>query len=217
MKDEPIILTMNFRSIVFLAVFAAVPAFGAGFQAEAGVSYFNFIDGQYERNPPLALSKDEPNRAAPFVAVSHAFTPRLALRLSYQFVNNARATIEHGSPPGSMLPIVVFGHYRDDIHVVGLAPEFNFNLTPRFSFALAPKLNWVASRGMVAYSTTDPLILLVGPQSRSEHGFTAGGAARVQWSLGPRAAVTAGYEYSDLDPSFERKAHIFSAGLAWRF
>lgn len=196
---------------------SGAPAFTPGFQAEAGVSYFIFDDAQYDNRAPAPTSVDESDRAAPFVAATYAFTPQFGLRLSYQFVNNAEATAEYSQPPGSLLPIVVWGNYRDDIHVVGLAPEFSFGLTQSISLALAPKLNWVASRGRIAYMTNNPTVQLVGPMRRNDDGFTLGASVRLTWAVGQRTSVNLGYEYVDLDPSFDRKAHVLSAGVAWRF
>lgn len=57
-------------------------------------------------------SLDEPNRLAPFVGLRTAFTDGFRGRLSYQLIDNARATAQFGYSPGnppSLLPIVVWG------------------------------------------------------------------------------------------------------------
>lgn len=204
--------------LIPLLVAAPVIA-SAQWTAEAGAGYFRPENAHLESSPtPLTL--DEPSRLAPYVAATYGFTPRFGLRMSYQFVNNARATAQFGSPPGSqppVLPIVVWGHYHDDIHVVSAAPEFTWPLAPQLTIGIAPQLNWVASRGRVSYSTDYPLILLVAPRDRNEDGLTLGGSVRVRWALGPRASAVAGYQYIDIEPSFDRTAHVFSGGLQWKF
>lgn len=209
---------MKFLTWFFGAL--AVPAIAA-VELEVGASYLVPEGARLERSP-RPLSVDEPERVAPFVAASYAFTDAFAVRFSYQFVDNLRATAQFGSPPGTpdglpVIPIVVWGHYRDDVHIVALAPEFRASLRPNLTLGLAPQLNWVASRGRISYATDYPLILLVAPYDRNDEGFTFGGAARLLWSLSGRTAVSLGYQYLDLEPSFDREAHVLSAGLLWKF
>jgi hypothetical protein len=185
-------------------------------QPEIGVSYFFLRHTALERGS-YRLSIDEPEKFAPFVAANAELNDWLGLRFSYTFVNNARTTAMLGSPPGSPLTVVVWGHYDDDIHVVSAAPEFKWRFTPALSLGVAPQVNWVASRGTISYSTDNPTVLLVGPRDRHDDGFTLGGSARLLWSLSARATLTLGYQYLDLDPSFDREAHVISGGLQWKF
>jgi hypothetical protein len=196
------------------ALLAAARA--SALEPEAGVSVFALRHTRAEGGTHV-LARDEPTRLAPYVAARHAFNERFALRLSYQFVGHAESVTEYGSPPGSPLAVVVWGHYRDDIHVVSAAPELAWALSRELSLSLAPQVNWVASRGVVSYATTNATVLLVGPRTRREEGFTLGGALRASWSFTRRAALSAGYEYLDLDPSFGRQAHVFSGGVRWKF
>lgn len=202
--------------LLFPLLLAAPVAGTAQWTAEAGAGYFQLEDAHLEQSPrPLTL--DEPGRIAPFVAATYGFTPRFGLRMSYQFVNNARATAQLGSPPGSPLTVIVWGHYRDDIHVLSVAPEFSWLVAPKLTLAVAPQLNGVVSRGQVRYSTDYLAIMLVPPHRRNDEGLTPGATARLAWALGARTTVSLGYQFLDLEPSFDRQAHVFSGGLQWRF
>ena len=202
--------------VLFNAVLIAPTIASPAIQAEAGASYFVLRDTRSDSSTNV-LSVDEPTKVAPFVAATYDFTERVGLRLSYHFLNNVQTTAQHGSPPGSPIQVIVWGHYRDDIHLFTAAPEFKFPLSPKLSLALSPQLNWVASRGVVSFSTTDPTVLLVGPRERDEEGITWGGSVRALWAIDSRFSISVGYQYSDLDPSFDRQAHIFSGGLLWKF
>jgi hypothetical protein len=70
---------------------------------------------------------------------------------------------------------------------------------------------------VVSYSTTNPAVLLIGPRKRNDDGFTLGGSVRFLWSFSPRLAISLGYQYVDLDPSFDREAQVFSGGMQWKF
>lgn len=212
--------TSAVRTTAFLLLAAAALTSAAraatAFQAEAGASYYFLRDARLE-GAPTPLSTDEPGKLAPFIAGSLAFNERVALRVSYAYLDHARSTAMFPGPPNSPLTVVVWGHYRDDVHVVSVAPEFTWALGPRLAFAVAPQVNWVASRGVVSYSTNSALILLVGPQARHDDGFTLGGAAKLRWTLGARSALSLGYEHVDLAPSFGRRAHVLSGGWRWKF
>ncbi|HEY0946817.1 MAG TPA: hypothetical protein VGD81_16165 [Opitutaceae bacterium] len=209
---------MRTRSILSLSLALAASA-GATptIQVELGASHFWLRNTHGEDNvDPLRV--DEPTKTAPFVAATYAFNQRFGLRLSYHYLDNVETAAEFGHPPGEVVPqVVVLGRFRDDVHVVSLAPEFNWNLTPRLKFAIAPQVNWVASRGVVSYATNDPSVLLVGPRERDADGFTLAGSTRLIWALGERAAVSLGYHYIDFDPSFGRTAQVLSGGLLWTF
>jgi hypothetical protein len=198
----------------------ALPAIAArAIETEVGASYFVFRNARLEP-APNPLSVDQSSDWAPFIAATYRFNERLGLRVSYEFVDDVRSTAEFGSPPGDPpppLPVVYWGHYRDDVHIVSAAPEFSWPLWPRWTFSLAPRLNWVASRGDVRYATNSALILLRAPRRRNDRGVTLGGSARFGWSLGPRSSVSLGYSYLDLEPSFDREGHVFSAVVSWRF
>lgn len=228
---------MKALSLALLATALALPASAAPrLRFEAGAGYFFFRHARLA-DQPTAFAIDEPGRLAPFVAVSHDFTERFGLRWSYQHVDDAQTTTEfrwqvvpvdpqiNVVPPSTAIPGPVllfapprvFGHYRDDIHILGLAPEFTWEFGRRLSVVLAPELNWVASRGTVSYSSDSAFVLLVAPRGRREDGFMLGGGAKARWALNERTALSLGYRYLDLEPSFDREAHVISAGVEWRF
>jgi hypothetical protein len=211
---------MRIASSFLLAFFATSLAWASQaaspLQAEAGVSYFVLRHTRFESGA-TAFRVDEPHNAAPFVALTRDVSDTWDVKLSYRYLNNVRTTVQFGSPPGSMLPVVVWGHYDDDVHMLTAAPEFKWRVASQLTFAIAPEVNWVASRGVVSYSTNNATVLLVGPRRRNDDGFTLGASARWLWTTGSRWAMMLGYEYVDLDPSFDREAHVFSGGVQWRF
>jgi hypothetical protein len=207
---------MRLRLTLVLAFAAFAPARAADFRAEAGAAWFDLRGAEFERNSTV-LRVAEDSRLAPFVAASLGVNERIALRLGYAYLQNLHAVTQLGSPPGTPLPVVVWGNYEDDIHVLTFSPEFSWTFAPGWTVALAPQLNWVASRGRVSYATDSALILLVGPRQREEEDFTLGGAVRLRRELNRSWSLTAGYGHVDLDPSFGRVANVFSGGLQWRF
>jgi hypothetical protein len=188
-------------------------------EIEAGPSYF-FFEGARPEVAPDPLQFDAPDKGGFFVAATYAFTERIGARVAYHQVNNTRIAAQYGSPPGSPpspLTVVVWGHYRDDIHLITAGPEFKWRPYPRLLLAAGPQVNWIASRGTASYGSETALILFAGPRARNDEGFTWGGAARVAWAVGARTAITAGYQFVDLEPSFHRRAQVMSAGVSWRF
>jgi hypothetical protein len=132
-------------------------------------------------------------------------------------VKGIRAKSDLSNPPGSPLAIVVFGHYHDDVHLFSAGPEFKVALNSIVSASITPQLNWVVSKGEVAYSTPSALVLLPARFGLNHDGLTLGAAARINWTLTRRLDLTLGYQFTDFDPSFDRVAHIISAGLALKF
>jgi hypothetical protein len=217
MNGEDLVVMKPSLALGLLLLLLAAPlARALPLVPEVGVSYFWLRDARIASSSPV-LAVDEPGRAAPYVALTYGVNARLGLRLSYHHIDDARTTSVLGSPPGALLPIVVWEHLRDDIHVASLAPEFTWPLGPTTLFAVAPQLNWVGSKGVVSYSTDNPLVLLIGPTSRRDDGFTVGGSIRFRQALGTRAALSLGYQFVDLDPSFDRRAHVLTGGVSWRF
>ena len=205
-----------FLSLLLLLSALAAPVIASPtIEPEAGVSYFVLRHTQIQ--PGAVTSVDEPTATVPFVAVTGGFTDHFGLRLSYHYLRNVDTVTRYNVPPGSLLQILVWGHYEDDVHLFSAAPEFKWSLAPRVMFAIAPEVNWVASKGMISYSTNGAALTLVAPQTRNDHGFTLGGSTRLVWSLGRHAAVALGYQYVDLDPSFGRVGHVFSGSVQWEF
>jgi hypothetical protein len=194
----------------------ALAAHGATFGIEAGYSHFEFRDSDPERGIPTR-SISESSRGAPFVAGSMTLTERIGLRTSYHYIDNVRSTAQIATPFDWPDSINVFGHYRDNIHLVTIAPEYGWSPRPGLALAISPQLHWVNSRGRVDYETNSTEIQLPDPHRRNDHGFTLGISGRVGVSLSDRSAAFAGYSFSDLSPSFGRQAHIFFGGFSYAF
>jgi hypothetical protein len=209
---------------LFLTLLAGATALAdAKFYAEAGASHFALRGARFEKQPnPLTVSDDK-GQIAPFVAAGYSFTDTLGLRLSYHFVDDVSGSALYPYPPdyGDIRPlvaVVTWGFYRDDIHLLSLAPELKWPVNGKLKLSFSPSLNWVASRGEVTYSFTSLSTLIPAlARKRRDDGFTFGGSVGLTWSVAERVALSAGYHYVDLDPSFNRTAHIISGGLRWEF
>ncbi len=212
------------RARFALLLAAPVLAAEAKVEADVGVSYFGLRGARFEAHP-APFFVDEGSKAAPFVAAGYAFSERFAVRASYHYLHDVKATAGYGHPPGVpgqvVLPVVVYGHYEDDVHLVGLAPELRWAPARKVVITVAPVLNWVASRGVARYSfvRTDPLALVapIPDQRHDEAGFTFGGTIGAAWTIGERSALLLSYRYTDLDPSWDREAHILSGALRLKF
>jgi|GEM_PF-2490359 len=191
-----------------------------GFYAEVGASYLSLHGARFERSPAPLQTMGGKARTAPFITAGYRVDSGLGVRLSYHAIGDIEAVAKFGSPPDPKepvnTPVVVWGYYEDEVHLVTLAPEFSW---PRgkLTFSVAPEVNWVSSRGHAAYTMEDPTIAAIPPRRHSENGFTLGGAVGVSYAIGERTSVSLTYHYTDLDPSFDRQAHVISAGLKWAF
>jgi hypothetical protein len=207
--------TFHITALLVLGLIAAAPA-GAVIGFEAGYSHFAFRDSDPE--PGIGTrTADESSRGAPFIAGSMTLTNRIGLRLSYHYIDDIRTTADLILPPDWPATISVRGDYRDNVHLVTLAPEYGWSPRPRLLLAISPQLHWVNSRGHVSYSTNSPEVVLPDPERRNRHGFTLGISGRIGLTLSERSAAFAGYGFSDLDPSFGRQAHVFSGGFSYAF
>lgn len=210
---------MNLRFIL-LGLALSVSAWAQSpIKLEAGVSHFFIRQGNPESGQaPLAI--DDPDKTAPFIAASMDLSDLFTLRLSYRYVSDLHTVATYGSPPSAPppnTPVVVWGHYEDDLHLISFAPEFKWTLSPGWTWAIGPQVNWVASRGRISYSTTDPTVQLVAARGRNDDGFTLGGTTRVSYDLGERSALSLEYQFVDLEPSFNRESHILTASFQWKF
>ena len=212
---------MKSSPLVCLCTALVSPIFGAtAFHAEAGGSAF-FLRQHGPLEPGRGPnSLENPEKSVPFVAVAMALSEAFALRLSYHALNDVETTAMFGSPPSDPsppLPVVVWGHYRDDVHLLTVTPEFKWRIHSALTLGAAPQLNWVKSDGVISYSTNNALVLLQAPRERDDDGFTLGATTRLSWAVGSRVSASLSYQYSDLGPSFHRRAHVVSAGLEWKF
>ncbi|HYP17494.1 MAG TPA: outer membrane beta-barrel protein [Opitutus sp.] len=205
-------------SSLFSALIAATAFADSKAYVETGASYIALRDARFESRPdPLHVDGGR-SKVAPFIAAGYSFTERLGLRLSYHFLDDIRASAEFPHSPGHgdvHLPVVVWGHYRDDVHLVGLAPELRWARGDKLTFTFSPGLNWVASRGHVSYGTVET-VPMTG-RKQSDEGFTLGGSVGLVWALAERSAVSLNYQYTDLDPSFGREAHLLTGGVRFSF
>lgn len=210
---------LNFALLGGLIV-ATAAAQQNGFYAEVGASYLSLHGERFERSPASSQTLGGKARTAPFITAGYRVDGGLGVRLSYHAIGDIEAAAKFGSPPSQdgpvTTPVVVWGHYEDEVHLVTLAPEFSW---PRgkLTFSLAPEVNWVSSRGRVTYTMEDPTITAIPPRRHSENGFTLGGSIGVSYAIAERTSVSLTYHYTDLDPSFDRQAHVFSAGVKWAF
>ena len=202
------------------------------FYTEAGVSYVALMGAHYTDNapsgpavavyPPILEwtrsqdSKDSP-KWAPFLALGYSFTERLGVRLSYQYIANLDAHSEWRSrfSPGYETLVGVMApysltSYKEDVHVLSLAPELNWSVTNSLAVTFAPELNWVASRGEAEESYVTYYTASVSRRDRNEQAFTLGASASAVWSLTDRCKFVVRYKYVDLKPSWGREAHIVS-------
>lgn len=210
----------TFTLVALGALLTTAAAAQTTFYAEAGVSYLALRDARFETAPDPLRTSGGKSEAAPFIAGGVSFTERFGLRLSYHYVDQINASAQFPSPPAGgpiTTPVVVWGYYQDEVHLVGLAPEFRWAAGPKLRFTIAPVLNWVASRGEVWYAAANAAVL-PGPSRRpSDEDFTFGGSLGLEWSLTEHAAISLSYQYADLQPSFDREAHLISGALRWNF
>ncbi len=214
--------TMRYLKLALLSGVAAATAAAqpVGFYAELGASYLSLHGERFERSPEPLQTLGGKAKTAPFVTAGYRLDEGLSVRLSYHAIGDIEAAAKFGSPPNQggpvNTPVVVWGRYEDEVHLLTLAPEFSW---PRgkWTFRLAPEVNWVSSRGRASYTMSDPTIAAIPPRTHSENGFTLGGALAVSYAIAERTSVSLTYHYTDLDPSFDREAHVFSAGVRWGF
>ncbi len=201
-------------------VAATAVAQQAGFYAEIGASYLSLHGERFERSPEALETRGGKARTAPFITAGYRVDDGLSVRLSYHAIGDIEASAKFASPPDPdepvNTPVVVWGRYEDEVHLVTLAPEFSW---PRgkLTFTVAPEVNWVSSRGRATYTMEDPTIAAIPPRRHSENGFTLGGAVGISYALAERTSVSLTYHYTDLDPSFDRQAHVLSGGVRWAF
>src|SRR5262245_45110354 len=88
----------------------------AAVELEAGARGLVLRHARYEASPP-PLSVAESTHLAPYVAVVCPCVDWFAVRLSYLYADDLRATVVYGSLPGLPPPrpptVLVQGYYRD--------------------------------------------------------------------------------------------------------
>src|SRR5688572_29836687 len=106
-------------------VLSAPLTIAAAFEAEIGASYFVFRGTQLGQT---ALSVDEPKELAPYIAGTYVVSDRFGVRLTYHHLRDVHTQADFGAPPGlpPSQPAGVFGHFEDDVHLLSVAPEFEW-------------------------------------------------------------------------------------------
>jgi hypothetical protein len=221
---------MRFVIALFLTLLAGATALAdAKFYAEAGASHFALRGARFGSSPlerfggQLLTASSRQSRTAPLVAAGCSFGDFYGLRLSYQFIDDLSGTVEYGAPSGTVPRTAVYtrGYFRDEVHLLGIAPELKLPVNRIIKLTFSPTLNWVASRGEINHVYVD--VVSIAPlepfptRKQRKEAFTFGGSMGLTWSVAKHAALSVAYHYADLDPSFERTAHIVSGGLRWNF
>ncbi len=197
-----------------------VQLYGANYASEftQGISNGSTIAGFPVPGSTVRLLDDDKSAWAPSVAAGYTFSERVGLRLSYHYLGQLSA--------GERISVLVGGdaslgdvlvRFNDTVHLITLAPQFEWPITGRISIELAPELNWVASRGEVLTTASNPSITVLPRRTRNEEGFSFGASIRAKWVFTEKWDLTLGYKYADLQPSWGRQAHLITAGLRLHF
>lgn len=204
--------------LLTLAVAAPVVA-QPRFYAEAGVSYLA-VEGTTSPDVHISLpllARDHDKTAwSPFIAAGWNLSDHFGLRTAYRYVDGLNVQEAFAIQDGTGTYHLTT-RYSDDLHVVTLAPEFRWRAGHAAVITLSPELNWVHLRESVHTWTNAPAVDPAPPRTRSDEDFSLGGSAAVVWALTARWSLPLRYSYLDLDPSWNRRAHAVSAGLAWQF
>lgn len=219
---------MKTFSLPTFFLFAGATALAApGAFTEIGLSHFALDGARFEKHPTPVAVWDETSKLAPFVAAGYSFTDGFGLKLSYHYVADISSAAKYNSFPTDgdvQLPVVTMAYYEDDLHVVGLSPEFKFKVGNAVTLAFAPVLNWVANQGRAIYShgvinvapdPSNPQVVV--RRSRDDDGFTVGGSIALLFSLSERSALSFSYQYANLEPSYDREGHILTGAWRWTF
>jgi hypothetical protein len=231
---------MKTTTFCLLLILLGAPLFAeTGFYTEAGLGYVVLRGAHYRDDAPSLVSiaiyppilewhrssaVDDKSTGAPFVALGYSFNDRLGVRLTYQYIADLTARSEWRSTlsPGYETLVGVLAPYlsicrSDDIHVLSVAPELAWPVTRSCRVTFSPELNWVASRGEVVRSLVTYYTPDVSRQVRNEQQFTLGGSVGLLFDLTEKVALSVGYKYADLKPSWDREAHILSGSIRLRF
>ena len=225
-------------------VFSTVAFAESKFYAEAGVSYVALSGASYQDgsgltvassiktasgvgynnlNAIMNLKNEDRSTMAPFLAVGYSFSDWLGMRLSYQYIGHLTAQTETDTsfiptaiyPPG--VYVTTFAtHYKDDVHLLSLAPEIKWPVTDKLKLMFSPQLNWVLDRSEVQESVTT-YQTFVSNTAQTRQKLSLGALVGAMWSCSKRCDLTASYQYADLNPSHGRQANIFSGAVRWRF
>lgn len=206
------------KYIISLVLVLATGANAQSFQFETGLSYVHPTGGHFRFIFPYTF-KEDGNVWAPYVGLRTWLSSMIALRLAYQ----ATATLEATATlvplrPGEVRPAVLTPSVyrtRDKIDVVTFGPQFYFKLAPSLRLVLSPEASWVNDRGTAQY--TYPNNSGSGTYSYSKNKVTFGGSVSLNYAIDAHWSIESGYRLVDADPSWNRKLHLFSGGMLYKF
>ncbi len=210
------------KYILSILLVLATGAKAQSLQFEAGLSYVHVTDADYRTSPaPFSVTEDQ-SAWAPYVGVRTELSSKIALRVAYQAIPELEATANYLYPPfrpGEVVTLIARPQrvqYRDKIHIVTFGPQFLFQVRPSLLFIVSPEASWVHSRGTVQFSYPDNLSG-GGIFSRKDQKVTLGGSASLNYAFNSHWSTELGYRLVDVDPSLDRKLHLFSGGLLFKF
>ena len=217
-------------------IFLSMPAFAVSpFYTEAGGSYVALRGAHFPNGapqlpsitiyPPILTWTQAPvtqdkSKWSPFVALGYSFSDYLGVRLSYQYIGDLSARTEWDATfaPGyeTFAPAkepVFSSSYKDDIHVLSLAPELKWPIAGKLVVTLAPEINWMSIREEVQETYVSNSAPVITNRSHNQKKYTLGASFGLLWSFTEQWAFAVRYKYTDLKPSFGRKAHGLTAAI----
>jgi len=194
------------------------------FYVEPRVSYLH-VPGTPNIGDLGSARSTDIDRAAPTFVFGYDLAPRLAVELRYTALGDVvvRKTAPFflifpptsGPVPFDNSVAVRSYRYEQETSITTLALPFRLIGTPKFSARLTPLIQRADAK--IDLFETSPNVLVVPPgiiHHRRETPVRAGAEISAAYALGTQAAVTGHYTYLPL-PGFD--AHLFGAGLNWRF
>lgn len=193
------------------------------FYVEPRVSYLHVPGTPNVGDLGIARSTDI-DRAAPSLVLGCELAPRVAVELRYTALGDVavRKTFPFFTifPPiplpfDSSIAIARSYRYEQETSVAALALPLQLVSTSKLRAHLTPLLQRADAK--IDLFETSPNVLVVPPgiiHHRRETPVRAGGEISAAYTLGARAGVSIHYTYLPL-PGFD--AHLFGAGLNWRF
>ena len=227
-------LRFPFLAAALTAVVSIASAEGLFFEAGGGIATYS--GGDYSLSsivPPSpnasanVVSTDVINenfredRSAPVfhVAVGYRILDGLSLKVGYHQLGRTTSTqtadVVIGVAQTAAGDITM--KYQDRVQAVSFSPEFRLAMTPKLSLTLAPELNWIFSQASLRTETDSPAISIIPFIERKSDKLTLGAALGAEWAATEKLTLSARYQFKDLDNSWDRQAHVFSAGLRFAF
>jgi len=206
------------KYVISLLLVLTTGAKAQSFQVETGLTYVHPTGGHFQFLFPYTF-KEVGNAWAPYVGVRTSLSPMIALRLAYQATAKLEATATLVPPlPGEIRPTIFTPpvyRFTDKIDVVTFGPQFHFKLAPSLNLIISPEANWVNDRGTARYIFENSLVPHGYSYSKSK--VTPGGSVSLNYAIDAHWSLESSYRLVDADPSWNRKLHLFSGGLLYKF